>query len=184
MKKIIYLLLAIVLMASCSKQTQSTPSVFEGEDSVLTVIQEWKDTRVMDYDLEDEDCPLAYLDIVIDTLDIQPRYITMNRVVDGYFKGAAHGFHSEEGITFLASSTTPFGWDNILENMPMDTILRISNDLLRAQNPDVIFMQEGQQPLPKNRPYLVNDTVVLVYQEYEIACYADGTLYVKVPICK
>lgn len=184
MKKSLYLFIAVAMMASCAKQSHTTTVCFEGNDSVLTSIEEWKKTPILD-DIDGEDRPiLAYLNIQIDTLEIQPHYITLHKYVEGCYEGAAHGFHLEEGITFKSSSTEPLGWKNILDNMPMDSVVRITNDLLREQNPDIIFFGGGKQPLPQSRPYMVNDTIVLVYQEYEIAPYACGIIKVKVPICK
>lgn len=173
------ILLSAMLFASCTKHPQTNPVCFEGADFVLMAIEEWKDTPVLD-DTEGNDAyRLAYLDVQIDTLDIQPQYITLHRYVEGYYEGAAHGFHLEEGATFTTSRVEPLDWEDFWGDMPMDSVLRLTNDLLRAQNPDVFFLDDGLQPLPHSRPYIVGDTLILIYQEYEIAPYACGIIKVK-----
>lgn len=178
MKKILFLLSAILLLSSCIK-SKST-SVFEGTDSVHVAIQSWIDS-MMYVDTTAEDCP-SYFEHRVDALCIRPDYITLQYSYEGYYDGAAHGFAGCQGVTFYAMRIQPLDWESFLDENPRDEFIVKTNELLREQNPDVFFLEEGEQPLPQCPPFIVDDTCVLVYQQYEIAPYACGIITVKVPL--
>lgn len=109
--------------------------------------------------------------------------------VSGYdYSGGAHGLGYMKGTTFRKSDGKVFG-ENMLD-MTHETEIRkliavnlipyfdgVTEDEIRTTEDlkDILLLPEGELiPLPKAEPYIDNDSIVFIYQPYEIAPYSTG----------
>lgn len=106
--------------------------------------------------------------------------------------GGAHGSTINDYATFRKSDGHLMGWDLLAGLSRNDIADRIKQglrsyfelsdddslvdclllDAIDEAERDALY--ENNFPLPSTLPYIVNDSVAIIYQQYEIACYAAG----------
>ena len=127
-----------------------------------------------------------YLHYVMVSMECNaPKYISYS-VYDETFSGGAHGFHTQQGYTFLKPSgelfTTPI--INNPDDAAFQQLLRRSINEYFGPYPaeDWLWASEDELlPLPQCPPYLDNQGVTFIYQPYEIAPYAAGMPSFTIP---
>lgn len=107
------------------------------------------------------------------------------------YLGGAHGSYFVKGVTFRKSDGRRFGYD-MLKGSSRDSIAAlVTKNLERyfgASNfeelKENLMLDEyvSQVPLPNNPPFLKGDTLMFVYQQYEIAAYAYGLPEAAIPL--
>lgn len=98
--------------------------------------------------------------------------------------GGAHPLTTEEGATFRKSDGRRLDWNIVRCNMSVEL-----NDVIKGSLMDYTGMKDDEEleqlmsmagvdiynlPLPKNPPYLLENGVAFIYQQYEIMSYAMG----------
>jgi len=112
----------------------------------------------------------------------------------GYeYMGGAHGSTYMKGTTFRKSDGKIFG-SNMLDLAKQTDIRELIEERLLSyfevktseELKDILFLQEGEDliPMPATEPYIDNDEMVFVYQQYEIAPYAAGMPEARIPLKK
>ena len=110
-----------------------------------------------------------------------PTYATFGANTYAYLAGA-HGSTFFTGQTFGLDGRE-FDWDNTMANgtktrlMPLirEGLMRQYFDVQTAQEfKDALLIDPDTLPLPVTPPYFMPDGLHVVYQQYEIACYAAG----------
>ena len=117
-------------------------------------------------------------------------FVTYLATEDVYLNGA-HGLYFVKGATFRKSDGRRFGFD-MLKDSSRDSIATLITKNLEgnfnAKNFEelkenlMLDEYESQVPLPRNPPYLKSDTLMFVYQQYEIAAYAYGLPEAAIPL--
>ncbi len=118
------------------------------------------------------------------------KFVTFSSTSYNYM-GGAHGSQFEYGTTFRKSDGKVFGY-NMLNLAKKEKIAKLIEkalaDDLGFETVDelkkVLFLPEFAEtvPLPQSSPYLDKDTMVFVYQQYEIASYATGIPTARIPL--
>lgn len=96
--------------------------------------------------------------------------------------GGAHPLSTEEGATFRKSDGRRLDWSIVRRTMDMEL-----NELIKTSLMDYVGAEDEEQmeqfmpdadiyalPLPKTPPYLLENGVAFIYQQYEIMGYAMG----------
>lgn len=125
------------------------------------------------------------------------RYVTLTTYSESY-TGGAHGMQATSGITFRKSDGRRFGYD-MLRNTDGEAFHKLIKEGLRQ------YFKEYGQPvetdsqlkemlltdddidylsLPTTQPYVTADSIVFIYQPYEIAPYACGEPTFTIPLDK
>ena len=117
-------------------------------------------------------------------------FVTYLATEDVYLNGA-HGSYFVKGATFRKSDGRRFGFD-MLKDSACDSLENLISKKLEdsfevASWKDlkeclILNDYEDKVPLPKNPPYLKGDTLMFVYQQYEIAAYAYGLPVAAIPL--
>ena len=116
-------------------------------------------------------------------------YITFMKE-DTVVRGEVHKAHLAVGFTFNKADfalAELLGKDDVKSYRKKITAqLEKSMGKTHEQLLDYLFLgddckKEGMVPLPANGPFLVDDSLVFLYQEYEIAPYKAGMPCVKLP---
>ena len=111
------------------------------------------------------------------------------------FLGGAHGSHSMSGITFRKSDGRRFGYEMLrntntedfrkllkmgLKQYVESTGQKVNDD---KQLAEVLFINNDVNylPLPETPPYLTEKGMAFIYQPYEIAPYAVGSISFTIP---
>lgn len=108
------------------------------------------------------------------------------------YSGGAHGGAYVGGATFRKSDGRRFGWDMLCQLPDNDVIkqglkqfFQISTDEDLEQNLMLSDYHSMEYlPKPQTTPWLEQDGVHLIYQQYEIACYAAGMPQFTIPMDK
>ena len=160
----------------------------------------FKETFLEDYmdegaTISDEDTPEGSgvnmsRDIVFEKVFEDDRFVTYTVKEDVYLNGA-HGVYYHQGATFRKSDGRRFGFD-MLKSSERDSILSLIMKNLenyfevksRKELKDCLALNEYEETvsLPQNPPYLIGDTLMFVYQQYEIAAYAYGLPEAAIPL--
>lgn len=122
-----------------------------------------------------------------------PLYVTYSVTEDRYM-GGAHGSFTSYSVNISKSTFKP------VVNIVDSTRVRALQPLLRkgamqylsdcgessvadsSLNEYLILPENGQVPLPSHTPWLDNDSLNFVYQQYEIAAYAVGLVSFKIAV--
>lgn len=110
------------------------------------------------------------------------KFVTYQCVNYGYY-GGAHGAMNKYGVTFRKSDGRIFGWDmfrsdfdyqELFEKALMEQYYQVNTK--KELYDRLLITVSDKTPLPKpvTSPYLTEDGVEFVYQEYEISPYCDG----------
>lgn len=116
-------------------------------------------------------------------------YVTLECKTEGY-SGGAHGWHGYEAATFRKSDGKQMDWE-LLADMSLGQIQKalkkglmkyfdVSTEADLRDNLLIDFLDENADkkplviPHPQTPPFLTKKGVQVVYQNYEIACYAAG----------
>ena len=96
--------------------------------------------------------------------------------------GGAHPASGEEGATFRKSDGRRLGWDIVRESMSMEL-----NEIIKTSLMDYLGLTSDEEleqllggvniyasPLPHTPPYLLENGVAFIYQQYELLAYAYG----------
>lgn len=148
--------------------------------------EEWKE-----YAAEGTPMPTLSQKITIAVKDVTPQFITYSIIDDNYLGGAHHSYTS---YCRNISLETGKPMDNILNAgklRDMQPVLRknILSCLQTCGVEDVvdstmenylILPDDGLVPLPAHLPWIENDSLHFIYQQYEIASYAVGQIDFKV----
>lgn len=119
------------------------------------------------------------------------RYVNYNINVYA-FLGGAHGTTTDYTVTIVKPSGRVLTQTvDTLQVKNLQPILRKGvlsylheqgeTDATEATLGDMLFVENGIIPLPVHAPYLTDDAVCFVYQQYEIASYAMGIVTFTVP---
>lgn len=119
------------------------------------------------------------------------RYVNYNINVYA-FLGGAHGTTTDYTVTIVKPSGRVLTQTvDTLQLKSLQPILRKGvlsylheqgeTDATEATLGDMLFVENGIIPLPVHAPYLTDDGVCFVYQQYEIASYAMGIVTFTVP---
>lgn len=96
------------------------------------------------------------------------------------YTGGAHGSTVSFGSTFRTDNGKALGWDMFrsdslvaIKNMVKEAI---KTQYFKAGNnfSDYLLVKENEFPLPQTAPRFVKDGIEFIYQQYEIAPYAEG----------
>ena len=107
------------------------------------------------------------------------------------YLGGAHGSYFVKGVTFRKSDGRRFGYDMLKGSSRASIATLITKNLevyFEAKNIEelkenlMLDEYESQVPLPHNPPFLKGDTLMFVYQQYEIAAYAYGLPEAAIPL--
>ncbi len=143
---------------------------------------EWKE-----YAAEGTPAPVLSQKITIEVKDVTPDYITFSIIDDNYL-GGAHRSYTSYCRNVSISTGKPL--DNILDAgklRDMQPVLR-KNILQTLQTCGIdgvvdstmenylILPDDGLIPLPAHSPWIENDSLHFIYQQYEIASYAVGQI--------
>ncbi len=98
-----------------------------------------------------------------------------------WYGGGAHGSTTITGVSFCKKTGKRIGWDIFRTTDGLaDLILSKLPNYFQVENEDDVFEEllnieeEGKLPLPQTQPWIENDSIYFLYQQYEIACYAAG----------
>lgn len=181
MRRFFSLSILLLMVVACTKQSNSyfvRDTNFVAPDSVTNAIVDWINS---DYEVDTTQWDLLKFTVEVDTLDICSEYITLRRLVTGYYQGACHDFHVVRTATFYPNRTQPLNWDDVFTNIPQEKFMDALCKELYRQHSDKLPEDQTTFPLPsKCLPCLVNDSVMLTYQEYDIAPYCFGRIAVTV----
>lgn len=118
-------------------------------------------------------------------------YFVTYLATEDVYQNGAHGLYFVKGATFRKSDGRRFGFD-MLKDSSRDSIATLITKNLEgnfnAKNFEelkenlMLDEYESQVPLPRNPPYLKSDTLMFVYQQYEIAAYAYGLPVAAIPL--
>ncbi len=123
--------------------------------------------------------------ITVKLADETDRYLTYIAEIYTY-SGGAHGSYIQQGATFRKNDGRKFGWD-MFKNAARTELPSLLKDAIHNQyfEPGTDKEFYGQLldvdtasyrfPLPQTEPYIAQDGVHFIYQEYEIAAYAAGS---------
>jgi len=110
---------------------------------------------------------------------------------DEIYLNGAHGSFFLHGATFRKSDGRRFGFD-MLKSSESDSICSLISKNMEAyynvkswnELKNYLSLDEYAEkvPMPQNPPYLKGDTLIFVYQQYEIASYASGMPEAAVPL--
>lgn len=107
-----------------------------------------------------------------------------------YAFGAAHGMPYINGASFRKSDGKLFGWNMFVENADLQASLKkglkeyfdVTTDEELEEN---LLMDDVNSvnylPKPATDPWITKDGVEMIYQSYEVACYAAGQPNVVIP---
>lgn len=109
-----------------------------------------------------------------------PEYVTLCSQVYLY-SGGAHGGTLLDYATFRLSDGHKMDWE-LLKGMPRPEINRAIHkglmDYFEVNNEEdfqnALLSDAANLPLPQTPPFLTKKGVEIIYQQYEIACYAAG----------
>lgn len=109
------------------------------------------------------------------------KYVTYEYVGNTYM-GGAHGSHIRYSQTFRKLDGRRLDWNMFQSNNLEAVRILVEQNLMEQyfkgdtkENLEMIkYFTDGYTPLPQANPALVEDGVMFVYQEYEIAPYAWG----------
>ncbi len=140
-------------------------------------------------ELEDRYISEIYTRVGIRKLYEDQQYITFMKE-DTVVRGEVHKSHLAVGFTF---NKEDFALADLLNTDDVKSYRKKITDQLQKsmgmshdQLLDYLFLgddckKEGVVPLPANGPFLLADSLVFLYQEYEIAPYKAGMPCVKLP---
>lgn len=106
------------------------------------------------------------------------------------YLGGAHGGAQVWARVFRASDGREFGWEEMFEADALPAVLdMVRSGLMRQQFEvadtetlrDRLLVDPDSLPLPACAPYFMADGVHFVYQQYEIAPYAEGMPGCRLP---
>ncbi len=158
----------------------------------MRYLTEYRKEMTEFYDNHDEIPPL-YQQVKIKKSDETPMYVTYC-VTDERNMGGAHGSYNFYYVNISKQTFKP------VENMIDSTRIRALQPLLRkgvlwymkdcgetsitdsTLNEYLLLPENGLIPLPAHTPWLENDTLKFVYQQYEIAPYAAGLISFNVAV--
>lgn len=129
--------------------------------------------------------------ITVDT--VAPRYITY-RITDDSYPGGAHHAYTSYCVNISRNTFKPI--DSIvnptqlkaLQPLLRENIVRslkasgVENVTAATLSHYLILPDDGIIPLPAHSPWIENDSVTMVYQPYEIASYAVGSISFSVAV--
>ncbi len=134
-----------------------------------------------------DDIPLLYQQVRIDMSEETPTYVTYG-VTDERNMGGAHGSYNFYYVNISKRTCRPV--DNTVDSTRIRDIqpllckgvlwyleqcgvTEVTDSTLRDY---IILPEDGLIPLPAHTPWLENDSLNFVYQQYEIASYAMGPI--------
>lgn len=148
-----------------------------------------KEQAEMQADMEDGYRTGTDHSIDISVVYSSENYVTLECETYGYM-GGAHGYATKFGATFDVATGRQMGWELLADKTPAQIRQGIraglkkyfdtdSDDEVRGLlfgSSDFSMSEEEYRviPMPQTAPYLMPDGVHLVYQQYEICCYAAG----------
>lgn len=131
-------------------------------------------------------------DLKVEVIHADAEYVTLLYTLYEYL-GGAHGSTIQCGATFRRSDGHRMGWDLIADLTKEQKVAAIKNGLMKYFEvdrmdhlPDCLMIEgdfEAEFPLPATEPYLTDEGVAILYQQYEIACYAAGMPTCILPLC-
>lgn len=105
--------------------------------------------------------------------------------VEGYPWGAAHGYHSPRTFNYDLKRGRALSLADLFKpnSGHLKVIARLCADDLRRQKVQSLIMDDGVRPLSKNFKawVLTPKGIVLIFEEYQVAAYADGEPKVLIP---
>lgn len=123
-------------------------------------------------------------------------------LTSGYYiyTGGAHGGYNIEGATFSKADGRRLGW-NVIDLSKKDELIALIREGLKEyfevktdteldemlqlfDDPDTPENEAATLPLPHTEPYLTEEGVTFVYQQYEISSYAAGLPTCVIPYDK
>lgn len=115
-------------------------------------------------------------------------------IVTYWFGGGAHGGTSIYGATFRKSDGKHLGWNLVSSKKELVPAIveglkhyfEVTTDEELMENLQIFSNDEfvadvSKIPYPATEPWLTTDGMMMIYQEYEIACYAAGKPVVVIP---
>lgn len=130
-----------------------------------------KNTLKMDYDV----------DIVKSGKD---SIISVRLSIEGYQGGHAHPYHAYRVLNFDLANNKELTLSDIFKRKNyLNTLAKISQKKLNASLQDKWMIAEGTKPLPKNFKNwnLQTDSILITFDEYQVAPYANGVVEVEIP---
>lgn len=114
------------------------------------------------------------------------------------YEGGAHGLGGTIGYTFRKSDGRMFDWEMLrnyydpaqggdpvqLSDVVKELLKKELNVKTDEDLKGMLLLDKDSYysfPLPENKPYIVDNKVVLVYAPYEIGPYALGSIQVEIP---
>lgn len=142
---------------------------------------------------EDNYNPDCATTIKINKIYENAQIITFCHTVESYNLGAAHGGYHISGATFRKSDGKRFGWNMFRGNADIHKILKeglkeyfevktdeeLKDCLMIGEFESVDYLDR-----PVFEPYVTENGIEFIYQQYEIACYAAGLPSFTLPLSK
>lgn len=141
----------------------------------------------------DQDMAPMFRSVVIKQEYNTPLYITYSIRTETY-SGGAHGMHESKGVTFRKEDGHIFSNDILIKNRDKEFNNLIRDGLFRYFSEQDMPLSSDIElstalqiddvnniPLPTAPLYFTPDGIVMVYQPYEIACYAAGSPKFTIP---
>jgi len=152
-----------------------------GLQKALSALKEqyFSETKAADWDEE------GNFDSIDDQINMNvfsktDNFMTIIYTHEGY-AGGAHGFHRETYKMFDLKNSNPVLLENIIKNSTDEIWSRILKDKLLA-NDEEIYEMLLVDTIPLNDNfYFDNKGITFVYNQYEIAAYAAGVIYIQIP---
>ena len=137
-----------------------------------------------------DDVPMEFFkEVLISKVYETDKVVTYQVTTDEYY-GGAHGIATTSGTTFRKSDGRRVGLDmlrdqelheflkeGLMDYFGVKTERELEDNLMGV---DDLYLL----PMPETEPYFMDGGMVLIYQSYEIACYAAGQPTVVIPYDK
>lgn len=164
---------------------------FYGNGTMRYLLDLRKDVEEAYTDTPEREMPPLSCQLKISKTDSTSTYITYC-LEDDYYLGGAH--HSTSRYSRNISTKTYKPVDNMIEQNQLQAVQPILRkyllQCLKASGVEsvtdatlgdyLILPDDGIIPLPAHSPWLEKDSLCFIYQPYEIASYAVGTISFKV----
>ncbi len=143
-------------------------------------------------DDQTSELPSYYNEINIRKGEETRKYLTYDFTEECYL-GGAHGSYYYYSVNFDKRTAKPIkkainpakvkSMQSILRKGVMQYLKECNQDVTDANLNSFLTLSDGKTiPLPEHSPWITNDSIDFVYQQYEIAPYAVGLISFKLPI--
>lgn len=178
-----------IYKGSCLKGQQMVNYYGNG---IIKYMKSAQDEQREFMDDQSSELPSYYNEINIRKGEETGKYLTYDFTEECYL-GGAHGSYYYYSVNFDKRTSKPIkrainpakvkSMQPILRKGVMQYLKDCNEDVTDANLNSFLMLPDGKTiPLPEHTPWITNDSIDFVYQQYEIAPYAVGLISFKLPV--